>query len=59
MRKRLVMAFLSLCVLTGATALLSACNTNAEFGKDTPSTGNSISDVGDQKQQARSMLVAG
>jgi predicted small secreted protein len=59
MRKRLAMACLSLCVLTGAAALLSACGTVAGNGKDAPFTGNSISDGGDQKQQARTFMAAG
>ena len=42
MRKSLIMALLSLLVLSGATALLSACNTTAGVGEDISATGNAL-----------------
>jgi predicted small secreted protein len=49
MRKSLATAFLSLFILSGAAALLSACNTMEGLGRDTSAAGhavtNSASDV--------------
>ena len=42
MRKSLIMVLLSLLVLSGATSLLSACNTTAGVGQDISATGSAI-----------------
>jgi entericidin B len=45
MRKSIVGACLSLFVLTGAAALLSACNTVEGIGQDTAAAGRAVSDT--------------
>ena len=45
MRKTIATACLSLFVLTGAAAMLSACNTVEGMGKDTASAGRAVSDT--------------
>ena len=42
MRKNLAMTLISLLLLSGATSLLSACNTTAGVGKDISGTGHAI-----------------
>jgi len=42
MNKRLIMVLLSLLVLSGATPLLSACNTTAGAGEDMSAAGHAI-----------------
>jgi entericidin B len=45
MRKSLATAFLSLFVLSGAAALLSACNTVEGLGQDTAAAGRAVSNT--------------
>ena len=52
MRKSLATAFLSLFVLSGAAALLSACNTMEGLGRDTSAAGRAVSNsASDVKQK--------
>jgi predicted small secreted protein len=50
MHKGLIMAFLGLLVLSGATALLSACNTTAGVGEDISATGNALTRGAEQSK---------
>jgi predicted small secreted protein len=50
MRKNLLMVLLSLLVLSGATALLSACNTAAGVGEDISATGNALTRGAEQSR---------
>lgn len=50
MRKRLVVVLLSLLVTSGATALLSACNTTAGVGQDISASGNAITSGAEQSK---------
>jgi entericidin B len=50
MRKRLIVVLLSLLVPSGATALLSACNTTAGVGEDISATGNAITSGAEQSK---------
>jgi predicted small secreted protein len=51
MRKSLATAFLSLFVLSGAAALLSACNTMEGMGKDTSAAGRAVSNTASETKQ--------
>jgi predicted small secreted protein len=42
MRPNLVIIFLNLMLLSGATALLSACNTTAGAGQDVSTAGHAV-----------------
>jgi predicted small secreted protein len=42
MRPNLVIIFLNLMLLSGATALLSACNTTAGAGQDVSAAGHAV-----------------
>jgi predicted small secreted protein len=44
MRRNLAIVLLNLVLLSGATALLSACNTTAGAGKDVSATGRAVTD---------------
>ena len=44
MRPNLVIIFLNLMLLSGATALLSACNTTAGAGQDVSAAGHAVTD---------------
>ncbi len=50
MRKSLAISFLSLLLLSGATALLSACNTTAGVGQDISATGKAITNGAEQNK---------
>ncbi len=50
MRKSLTIIVLSLLVLSGAAALLSACNTTAGVGQDISATGNALTRGADQSR---------
>ena len=50
MRKSLIMVLLSFLVLSGATALLSACNTTAGVGEDISATGHAITSGAEQSK---------
>jgi len=50
MRKSLIMVLLSFLVLSGATALLSACNTTAGVGEDISATGKAITSGAEQSK---------
>jgi predicted small secreted protein len=50
MRKSLTVVLLSLLVTSGATALLSACNTTAGVGRDISATGNALTSGAQQSQ---------
>jgi entericidin B len=50
MRKSLIMVLLALLVLSGATALLSACNTTAGVGQDISATGSAITRGAEQSK---------
>ncbi|HZS84039.1 MAG TPA: entericidin A/B family lipoprotein [Stellaceae bacterium] len=50
MKKRIVMMFLSLFVLTGAAVALSACNTMAGLGEDTSAAGHALTNSATQTQ---------
>ena len=50
MRRSLAMVLLSLLVLSGATALLSARNTTAGVGQDISATGNAITSGAQQSK---------
>ena len=50
MRKNLIMVLLSLVVLSGPTALLSACNTTAGVGQDISATGNALTSGAEQSK---------
>jgi predicted small secreted protein len=51
MRKSLAMAFVSLFILSGAAALLSACNTIEGAGKDTSAAGRAVSNTAAETKQ--------
>jgi predicted small secreted protein len=51
MRKSLATAFLSLFVLSGAAALLSACNTMEGMGRDTSAAGRAVSNTAAETKQ--------
>ena len=48
MRKTLAIALLNLVLLSGAAALLSACNTTAGAGKDVSAAGHAVTDSADK-----------
>jgi predicted small secreted protein len=50
MRKSLAIFVLSLLLSSGATALLSACNTTAGMGQDISATGNAITSGAQQSK---------
>jgi entericidin B len=50
MRRSLAISFLSLLLLSGATALLSACNTTAGVGQDISATGKAITNGAEQNK---------
>ncbi len=50
MRKSLIVVHLSLLVSSGATALLSACNTTAGVGQDISATGNALTSGAEQSK---------
>jgi predicted small secreted protein len=50
MRKSLTIIVLSLLVLFGAAALLSACNTTAGVGQDISATGNALTRGAEQSR---------
>jgi len=50
MRKSLATAFLSLLLLTGAAAILSACNTTAGVGRDLGAAGHAISNSAEENK---------
>jgi predicted small secreted protein len=50
MRKSLIMVLLTLLMLSGATALLSACNTTAGVGQDISATGNALTRGAEQSK---------
>jgi predicted small secreted protein len=51
MRKSVATLFLSLIVLSGATALLSACNTIEGMGRDTSAAGRAVSNTAQDTKQ--------
>ena len=50
MRKSLAIFVIGLLLLSGATALLSACNTTAGMGQDISATGNAITSGAQQSK---------
>ena len=50
MRRSFAIVLLGLLVLSGATALLSACNTTAGVGQDISATGNALTRGGEQSK---------
>jgi predicted small secreted protein len=48
MRKNLAVVLLNLVLLSGAAALLSACNTTAGAGKDVSAAGHAVTDSADK-----------
>jgi predicted small secreted protein len=50
MRKHLTIFFLNLVLLSGAAALLSACNTTAGVGQDISATGKAITSGAEQSK---------
>lgn len=50
MRKAVAMILLNLVLLSGATALLSACNTIAGAGKDVSATGRAVTSGADESK---------
>ena len=50
MRKRLVIASLTLLVLVGSAALLGACNTTAGVGEDMAAAGEAIEKSADKNK---------
>jgi entericidin B len=50
MTKRLAMTFLTLCLLTGAASVLSACNTTAGAGKDISAAGKAIDNSAEENK---------
>jgi predicted small secreted protein len=50
MRKSLIVVLLSLLVTSGATALLSACNTTARVGQDISAAGNALTSGAEQSK---------
>jgi predicted small secreted protein len=50
MRKTIAMIFLNLVLLSGATALLSACNTVAGAGEDVSAAGHAVTSGADQSK---------
>jgi predicted small secreted protein len=53
MRKTLASALLSLFVLSGAAAILSACNTTEGAGKDMSAAGNALSNSAERNKPYR------
>lgn len=51
MRKPVATAFLSLFVLSSASALLSACNTMEGIGRDTSAAGRAVSNTATDTKQ--------
>jgi predicted small secreted protein len=51
MRKSFAMALLTLFMLSGAAALLSACNTTAGIGEDMSAAGRSITGAADNTKR--------
>lgn len=51
MRKSVATAFLSLFVLSGAAALLSACNTMEGLGRDTAAAGRAVTNSATDTKQ--------
>ena len=51
MRKNIAMAFLSLFVLSGAAALLSACNTTEGIGRDMSAAGRAVTGTAQETKQ--------
>jgi predicted small secreted protein len=51
MRKNLAMALLSLFVLSGAAAVLSACNTMEGIGRDTSAAGRTLTNTSSDVKQ--------
>ena len=51
MRKSLATAFLSLFILSGAAALLSACNTMEGVGRDTSAAGRAVTNTATDTKQ--------
>jgi len=51
MRKNFVMVLLTLFMLSGAAALLSACNTTAGLGEDMSAAGHSITGAADNTKR--------
>ena len=50
MRKTVAMILLNLVLLSGATALLGACNTIAGAGKDVSATGHAVTSGAEQSK---------
>jgi predicted small secreted protein len=48
MRRVIFIALLNLILLSGAAALLSACNTTAGVGKDVSATGHAVTNTADK-----------
>jgi len=51
MRKNLVMAFLTVFMLSGAAVMLSACNTTAGMGRDMSAAGHAVSNTAQETKQ--------
>ncbi len=50
MRKNLAAILLSILIVSGATALLSACNTTAGAGQDMSAAGHAITDSAEKNK---------
>jgi predicted small secreted protein len=48
MRKTLAIFLLNLVILSGATSLLTACNTTAGAGKDVSAAGHAVTNTADK-----------
>ena len=48
MQKNIAIVLLNLIFLSGAVALLSACNTTAGVGKDVSATGRAVTDTAEK-----------
>jgi predicted small secreted protein len=48
MRKHIAIVLLNLVLLSGAVALLSACNTTAGVGQDVSATGRAVTDTAEK-----------
>ena len=48
LRRRTTSMVLSLCVLAGAAAFLSACNTTAGAGQDVSAVGHAVTDTAEK-----------
>jgi predicted small secreted protein len=51
MRKSIAMAFLTAFMLSGAAALLSACNTTEGMGRDMSAAGRAVSNTATETKQ--------